>query len=153
MVQVILHAVFWVFGGASVLFILYLLYCINYGNASRKWTSIEGEIVKLNLRVMCEGSSAQAYIPVLKYSYKVGNKCFSGTRLSYQLNVFGNIKSANERLTKLQSMHPVLVYYDPNQPTRSVLETGYSVDSYFYISMLIGYLVFLQYTFPLNNFA
>lgn len=96
------------------------------GWASAHWPAADGEVVSSTVRER-HGRGGPFYEPEIGYRYVVGGAEFTGRRLR-----FGGVRLAEHSpaaaYADLRSLDPgarIPVYYDPNNPHRSVLCPGY----------------------------
>jgi len=121
--QAKVFAVFMLLGGSALLaFGAYRLY---YGYASKKWPTTQGLVLLSHVKKgRGSKSNRTTYKAVVSYSYKVKNKTYEGSRVS-----FGDGASSNHKVAcKLVDMFPkgktIKVYYKPEDPENAVLVPG-----------------------------
>ncbi len=94
--------------------------------ASKKWPSIEGEVVSATVRQTTSTSSERDttfYLPQVEYAYSVGGQRYS----SHQIGFGGSSarpspQEADAVIHKYPTGGRVQVYYDPKHPATAVLE-------------------------------
>lgn len=106
-------------------FLIAAVYSLIYGQRSTSWVSTEGEVVVSALKETRDPDSGTASVTVkIHYKYKVGNETYTSDTVKIGgTSLFSDMKIA----AKYPRGKRVRVYYDPNNPKRSTLETGVSV--------------------------
>lgn len=117
--------------------------------ASKEWPSVMGVITASDLHT--ELSDGQKmYSADIHYSYSVGNKEYYGEGITAVDGGTTSLKQAvKKELKKYPKGKEVTVYYDPEFPQSSVLETGGSFWFWIlvkipFVFMVIGGLSFLS---------
>ena len=103
------------------------------GETTRGWSTAEGELTKVWVERRWAGSEherkprreSHSFAPRVRYRYSVGGKHFEGHRLAVHVSDYALRSGAAERLTPYQEGRPTSVFYDPNDPSQAVLETGW----------------------------
>ncbi|MFN2215995.1 MAG: DUF3592 domain-containing protein [Anaerolineales bacterium] len=95
--------------------------------ASQSWPSVSGTVtnaqVKESVSSDDDDNETVSYYPAVEYTYQVGGQQFSGKRLSFGgLITTGNYGKVQEKLQKYPVGGQVPVFYDPQNPSDSVLE-------------------------------
>ncbi|MCB1138381.1 MAG: DUF3592 domain-containing protein [Leptospiraceae bacterium] len=114
-------------GGAILLlgsaFFLYRsVFTINDGLASKNWPSTEGTIIEARLEQVRNtgGTTSEKTIAHFFYEYSVNGEQYSSSRLNF-------FSISGDPVTAAKSHEPgqaVVVYFDPENPDKSVLEPG-----------------------------
>lgn len=100
---------------------------VNMLGVTRKaqaWPTTPGRIVERGVGEATTTASSRAgryYEPKVKYTYSVGGKEYSGTRIDFNRAAY-NKDSAEKRVAELPEQ--VTVSYDPQAPSESVLQPG-----------------------------
>jgi hypothetical protein len=131
---------------AGIFFILWGGYEIMAGYASKKWPSAEGKVtssyVQKQVRSIKDGSKKPTYYPKIRYQYSVGGKSYTGERISFSGGEGGEEKSeAQAVVDRYLSGQKVIVYYDPKNPERAVLEKGFTWKTFMPFAAGLGFLV------------
>ena len=107
---------------------------ILLGQKSRSWPKISGTILQSSLEAHHhtddDGSSSTNYGVLVSYKYSVSGQEFEGNR-----RTFSDVRTGSRRRTEaLLARYPqggqVDVYYDPQDPSSCVLETGVGGSTY-----------------------
>jgi hypothetical protein len=112
---------------------------VGLGLASSLWPTTEGKLV--NAQVVQKkfsiiiGSHDE---PSVSYTFVVGDKKFEGSRIRFGGPSWNN---ADQAVGKFQST-PILVHYDPRNPTLCVLETGFNAQTT-WLESLIALIFFI----------
>jgi len=93
------------------------------GKASASWPSVAGTVTYSHAESR-RGSSKTEYLPAVKYSYTVAGKSYLGGRISSSEVYKKNLASANGVLRNYPVGRRVTVYYDPADPSSSLLVPG-----------------------------
>lgn len=110
--------------GLGVGLIVYTLRSAALGRISLAWPSVTGEVSRA-LLVQEESGEGPLYRPSVSYRYSVdgriyaGSNAFFGSRFGIPLRA-----SVSARVSRLSSEGHVPVFYDPQDPSRSVLDPG-----------------------------
>lgn len=108
------------------------------GRASRNWISTSGKVVR-SRPVRVRRRYGGYTIANLAYEYSVHNVVYTGKAIGFR----EPLDSAAEDGDRLADRYPkgkaIRVWYDPERPTRAVLQPGTSRQS---ISVLLGWVVF-----------
>ncbi len=93
------------------------------GQASAEWPTVSGTISSGRVQSHRRDGRTE-YMPQVQYSYQVGNRTFTGTRITVSDVYQRNRGSAEDILRKFPAGATVTVYYDPDDPAMAVLEQG-----------------------------
>ena len=114
---------------------------------STDWPSVKGKVVESGIRTEKGPSSSKtgsrdSYHANVIYEYDVIGKVYTGRKVG-----FGEYGREDEvHATKISEKYPegeaVDVYYDPDQPSDSVLEPGSHGLPWFYIALGFPFLLF-----------
>ncbi len=78
-----------------------------------------------------KSSIARIHRPVIKYDYRVNNLLYEGNTIYFGDDKVRNVVSyADEVVAKYRPKQTAIVYYNPRQPTLSVLEPGTSETTF-----------------------
>lgn len=133
-----------VFGwvGAAILTLVGLMltiagsYELSQGRKTRSWLETSGRILESDIVSRSSTSRRSTdtsrtisqtdtdYDVELRYSYTVGNGAFEGRRVQYGNTSHDERAAAQEELARYPRGTDVPVYYDPQDPARSVLVKG-----------------------------
>ena len=132
--------------GLAVIFIA--LSQIKAGKESESWPSVRGRIVESKVRSRRTEytdrdtgvrKTRTEYFPHVVYEYEVDSEVYKGSRIC-----FGCVDAKEETAYRLVRMYPkgreVDVYYDPEKPSRSVLQPGEDLEMR---EAMIGGIVFV----------
>jgi len=122
--RLIMYLVF--FGGGLFMIVNAFLQKSKASKAAESWQKTQGVVQSSELSVRhrpdSDGSSSTQYYPRVVYNYQV-----KGTNYTNNALTFGKAntskKKANLAVAKYPAGASVQVYYDPADPTKSVLET------------------------------
>jgi hypothetical protein len=99
---------------------------------SRSWPSVEGSLDEVRIKEVeqterfKDGSSRTnySYQLVARYSYRVGGVSYGGSRIKVGGKNYGTEQKALDAMREYQRTKEISVYYDPSNPSSSVLEPG-----------------------------
>ena len=94
-------------------------------DVSQGWSGVQGKVLEARIEKAetsdSDGSPSTLYTPVVRYSYPVMGKEYTGERISFAVRT-SNPRPASQIIDRYPAGSSVMVYYDPADPTRSVLE-------------------------------
>ena len=93
------------------------------GRHSLNWPTSVGVVRSSKLRAEDDGEGGTDYHADVNFEYEVGGLTLSSDQVTYSPVPVGK-KSALATLEKYPLGASVAVYYDPNDPSKSVLEAG-----------------------------
>ncbi len=127
MIALLLFAV--VFGGFGI-------YKYNIGKESESWPKVSGEVTSSTLsRTTSDGKTK--YAPSVKYNFKVDGADYTGNEISL-VTSYSKKTKADAVLDKYPSGKKVDVYYDPVDPSRSILEPGMTASVYYILAAALA---------------
>lgn len=99
------------------------------GAASTTWPTANGVIthawVERETSEDEDGFTSTSYTPKWQYQFKLGGNTYNSEKISYSATTgYGRQAKAQEKLNQFPLNNQVKVYYDPNEPTESVLIPG-----------------------------
>jgi hypothetical protein len=88
-------------------------------------TLLSSEVVEHRRSVSGKHGSRKSvsYEPIVKYSYSVEGKNYSGKRIAADTVTMISKRAAEKRIGRFSSATEILVHYDPEDPKQSVLDT------------------------------
>jgi len=126
------------FVAVGVLVGLFFCYRLVQAVRSKSWPTVEGELSAAGLRqvqyrgVEAGGGSdgASAVVADFSYSYSVDGQTYTGQRVTFSDHVNKTMASLKKLQTKYQGQERVVVYYNPANPSQSVLIPGPGVYNF-----------------------
>lgn len=131
---------FLIFGGIGA-FLLYRAYKTRQqADASQGWPSVQGQVVDTHVdhsaRSDADGDMVDSYNPMVNFTYQVGGNTYHGDKVSYSpQRSFDSEAKAQAALQRYPVGGSVTVYYNPANPSESVLEKS---AGGFAVSLVIG---------------
>jgi hypothetical protein len=119
---------------------------ILQGLKSRNWPTAAGTVqdarIQMHQSTDEEGDVTTTYEAFVQYRYSVSGREYQGMR-----RTFSDVRtSSRSRTEKILERYPpggsVTVYYDPEDPSASVLEPGVGAMSYILLLLVLAFLVF-----------
>jgi len=130
---------------------------INDAKQSENWPTVAGEIVRSRVVNSRNSDGDKMYSAEIEYRYEVDGQEHKSNRVAFGGDGSSSSTSMAKKVTRRYPVGKTVdVYYDPDLPADSVLETGTSWSSYmvFGIGMaflLIGFLVTASALFMLGG--
>ena len=93
------------------------------GAASEDWASAPGKVVAADYKTRMSRRRTAATINI-RYTFEVDGRTYSGSTLAFEKLDSLRADAAEQRLKPYPAGATVDVYYDPEDPTRNVLEKG-----------------------------
>jgi hypothetical protein len=108
--------------------------------ASRGWPSTVGRMLSGRVETGVEsggddGPDTTSYYPAIQYEYQVDGRTYRGNDIAFNRKTYSSQKQAEAALRVYPEGSDMLVYYDPRQPGRAVLERKASAGT---VLMVIG---------------
>jgi hypothetical protein len=105
-----------------------------------------------------KSSIARIHKPVIKYNYRVNNLQYEGNTIYFGDDKAPNVVSyADEVVAKYAPRQKAVVYYNPRQPTLSVLEPGTSETTFLPLTfgriLIVGGIVVPSLFFIFSNLS
>ncbi len=127
-------------GGLIQLLCFFVL--LYFSMRSKRWPKTEGKI--LSSRVSSLGwddeDVSKSYKAIIRYKYEVQNKIYISDKLNYGDWLATSFLFYVKKIVKrYEEGCKCTVYYNPQKPQYSVLETALSISTY---SLLVGGLLF-----------
>ncbi|MDH3349597.1 MAG: DUF3592 domain-containing protein [Desulfobulbaceae bacterium] len=120
------------------------LWLMLAGRGSSDWPSVAGVIVSSSIgdhNNYHMGKKTTTHYPLVLYRYKVASELFKGKRVTLH-DDSGNMGEARKISKRYAPGMEVIVYYDPGNPHKSVLEPGfnrgYLFNFLFVVSVFFG---------------
>ena len=145
------------FGGIATLWFFTIVWCsaslfatVIIGSdmiadiGTRNWESVDGIVENSYVSTSTDGEGGTTYCLHVDYQYTVDGRTYDGNRISYSADNSCNSWSANSD-DDYPEGKKITVYYDPSNPSESVLLSGLSgIDFFiccFFIFPLVGLLL------------
>tara|TARA_X000000368_G_C22987834_1_gene692966 strand:+ start:758 stop:1378 length:621 start_codon:yes stop_codon:yes gene_type:complete len=145
------------FGGIATLWFFTIVWCsasffatVIIGSdmiadiGTRNWESADGIVENSYVSTSTDGEGGTTYCLHVDYQYTVDGRVYDGNRISYSADNSCNSWSANSD-DDYPEGKKITVYYDPSNPSESVLLSGLSgIDFFiccFFIFPLVGLLL------------
>jgi len=124
---------------------------IKEGLAAKNWPTSEGKIISSGTRWqnMSTSGGSSTLIAEVVYEYRVNDRLFQGDRIS--MGQFGSKDAdhAKQEAAQYPENSLVTVYFDPDDPSKALLEPGWGWISL--ISLLVGLSVLIAAIFLLRQ--
>lgn len=126
-----------ILGGAVMIF---------YATKTQRWPTTNGVITESeveHVRTKHNGKISHSWRPVVKYKYEVNGEELSGNRLRLFSGNYPSPKIAQRVTEEYPEKTRVVVYYNPNKATKSVLLPGIGGSLMAIAGMFIGGVVLI----------
>ena len=89
--------------------------------ASQNWPSTQGQIITSYVRVEQDSEEGPSFYPEIHFKYQVAGREYVGAKIDFSPPEDDQEK-AEEKVAKYPENASVRVYYDPQHPSKAVLE-------------------------------
>jgi len=113
------------------------------GRQANSWPTVEGRIIDSTLEQK-SGDESTTYSVKVRYAYSVAGGGFEGDQIAFGYTGSSNFQEHRALSDKLQTGSRVMVHYDPEQPTRAVLATGFNRSTLFILIFAVTWLLFVS---------
>lgn len=130
---------------------------VEEAEASKSWPTAEGIVTHADINThLSDGTSM--YAADIKYTYVVDGKTYSGNRISTLDGSSSSASEAKKDIQKYSEGSSVTVYYDPEVPAASLLESGSGFFTYMItygplLFCFIGFLMLWQFVKKIGLFV
>lgn len=97
---------------------------LRQGYLSLRWPSVEGLITSLGATEHCTDGETFVLIPHITYDYSVGGIAYSGSRIAFGDDTSVSLGYARSVCSRYPTGKQVRVFYNPSEPSSSVLDAG-----------------------------
>jgi len=95
-----------------------------YATKTQRWPTTNGVITGSEVKHIHTKNNGNSWKPVVKYKYEVNGEELSGNRLRLFSGNYPSPKIAQRVIDEYPEKTRVVVYYNPNKTTKSVLTPG-----------------------------
>jgi hypothetical protein len=99
------------------------------------WQQVEGVIVSSQMGRTTYENGDESWQPAVTYQYVAANRQLTGETIQSGANSYNDRARAEEVLARYPVGQPVVVYYDPVDPERAVLEKGVNMGAYAFLGV------------------
>ena len=125
---------------------------LQNARASAAWPTAEGRVTKSEVTLSTDAEGADSYSPEVTYTYTVDSTSHTNDTIKFGENAYGSRKKAEGIAANYPVGRNVTVYYDPEQPGRSVLEPGVSAGSYIVLGIGVFFILLTLMIIPISFF-
>ena len=116
----------------------FFVYRIYQAVSSNRWPFVIGELESTDLKeVVYRGrevdgtvDSASAWVVNFRYSYRVADRDYAGSRVTYSDGINKTARALRRLQDRYRGKSSVQVYYNPANPRQSVLVPGLSIFNF-----------------------
>ena len=111
---------------------------------ARSWPTVEGQITKSEVkreRAIGDTDEEVQYNAVVKYSFTVDGRSYSGDRVAFGLGTSNRSSDARRIIDRYPAGQAVEIHYSPIDPSDAVLETN--VGGFAIITLVVGPIILL----------
>ncbi len=134
-----------VFAGIGVFALVRGVVHFRMGKASASWPYVEGQViaatVDMSVSTDSDGMTTRRYTPRVVYSYTISGQQFSGDQINIGSTWHYPSQARAESKLAYQTGQRVNVYYNPENPSQTVLEPGSTRGAWG--TLLIGIVFFI----------
>ncbi|MBI9050111.1 MAG: DUF3592 domain-containing protein [Anaerolineaceae bacterium] len=116
------------FAGTGLFLLIRGLLQFRSSKASRDWPTIEGQVTQAMVDMSIDrdedGSSSRKYAPLVIYTYAILGREYTSDQVAFGSKWRYTSRAKAESKLRYQSGEQVIVYYNPENPTQTVLEPG-----------------------------
>jgi hypothetical protein len=130
-----------VFGGIGIILVISALVSRKRAQAAQNWPTTMGQVLSAEIQEhrsydRNDHHTRLSYEPVVQYSYAVGGQAYSGNRIGFGANSFDQ-RTAQTKIASYAPGAGITVHYNPENPSKAVLETNASGSNIFLIVGII----------------
>lgn len=114
---------------------------LQTAKASASWPTVEGVVTSSEVSHSTDSDGGDSYSPEVTYRYQVGDVFYENNTIKFGENAYSSRRKAENIAATYPAGRDVTVYYDPDQPDRSVLEPGGSGGSYIVLGIGLLFVV------------
>jgi hypothetical protein len=119
---------------------------LTKGLSTLGWPETQGKVISCEVKRVPSSKGPSKFQPVISYSYSVNSVEYTSNRYSSTM-ARGSSQWAKEVIGKHPKNSSIQVYYNPNNPTESVLDPGLQSDdfwmtifsSFFFVVVLLAF--------------
>lgn len=131
------HLVFWIMRAFLIVFIWMCVRRYRLAQASLSWPVTSGKIMESASQYNVNPSAVNGYVPDIRYCYTVNEIEYESDRLNFSLNQgAGNRRNSDFYVNKYRKGNTVNVFFNPKEPSQSVLEAGID-KAHFWITLIL----------------
>lgn len=136
LISIVIGIIFLLLG---VIFLVVMFTSRKKANEAKAWPTIAGTVTSSEIRVHQDydtdsHTTSTNYEPVVQYSYNVVGTPCQASRIAFGANQFDR-NTAQAKINRYPAGSTVTVHYDPNDPSKAVLETEAAGSKVF---MIVG---------------
>ena len=122
----------WVFIVIGLCMIWRGIQTIKTAIETKKWLYTLGEIVRSDVSESDDDDGKKFYTPVVEYTYSVNGCQYKGNTILIGANLSDYRRAKPQKVaSKYVTNQKISVYYNPNKPQISVIETGLHKTTFF----------------------
>ena len=112
--------------GSSIPLIYNQILATKWGKHSETWPTAKGQITRSEVQKRSAGKGGVTYHPKIAYSYRIDGTWYEGKRVEFgkPLVIFNTKDHATQLVAKYPKASKAMIYYHPDQPSLSTLQSG-----------------------------
>ena len=126
---------------------------LQNARASESWPTADGIVTRSQVSHSTDAEGGDSYQPQVTYTYSAINSTYENNTIKFGENSYSSRKKADGIAASYPVGKNVTVYYDPQQPIKSVLEPGVSGGSYIVLGIGIFFILITLVTVPIIFFV
>jgi hypothetical protein len=122
---------------------------LQNAKASASWPTTQGNVTSSDVSYSSNAEGGESYSPEVIYRYTANNQQYENHTIKFGENSYSSSRKAENIASGYPVGKEVTVYYDPEDPARSVLEPGVSGGSYILLGIGVLFALIGLITMPL----
>jgi hypothetical protein len=118
--------------------------------ASASWPTADGIVSSSEVDHSTDAEGGDSYSPEVDYQYTIDGQNHINDTIKFGENSYNSRRRAEEITATYPVGRQVTVYYDPEQPDKSVLEPGVTAGSYIVLGIGVLFIVIALLVAPLT---
>jgi hypothetical protein len=125
---------------------------LQNARASASWPTADGIVTRSGVSHSTDSDGGDSYSPEITYTYSVNNIDQENNTIKFGENSYSSRRKAEGIAANYPVGKNVTVYYDPEQPDKSVLEPGVSAGSYIVLGIGVFFILLTLILTPIIFF-
>lgn len=143
----------------AVVFVVAALRSRRQVSAAQDWPTVNGKVIYATVETRhshsSHGGTTTSYYPKVTYEYTVNGQRYQNSRISFGLEVgLGNYNAVLRKVATYPINSTVQIYYDPNDPSQTVLEKNSPSSKIFlFVGALIAVILICTLTASIGGMS
>lgn len=135
--------------GVGILITIVIISSIVKGRKSQKWPTCDALVNSSEVEIKKdydEDGEHTYYYPRISYTYTVDGETYHGSRYK-MLDASMSKRKSHQLVGSYSAGDHIQVFYDPNDPSKSVIETGAQFYLYIFLLLSLGLTIYGAYQY------